>query len=46
MPKRWVPLPKEILRVEDLWKSYGSLQVLKGVTLSLMEGVTKVVIGP
>ncbi len=36
----------EVLRVEDLWKSYGKHEVLRGVTFSVNEGETKVIIGP
>ncbi len=35
-----------ILRVEDLHKRYGKDEVLKGVSLELRRGETKVVIGP
>jgi polar amino acid transport system ATP-binding protein len=35
-----------ILRVEDLHKRYGKEEVLKGVSLELRRGETKVVIGP
>jgi len=35
-----------VLRVEDLHKAYGDNQVLRGVSLSLRRGETKVVIGP
>lgn len=35
-----------VLRVEDLHKTYGDLEVLKGVSLGLFRGETKVVIGP
>ncbi len=35
-----------ILRVEDLHKVYGALEVLKGVTFSLSKGESKVIIGP
>lgn len=37
---------KEILRIVDLHKSFGDNEVLKGVSLSLKQGETKVVIGP
>lgn len=33
------------LRIEDLWKSYGAVQVLKGVSLSVGEGDVVAVIG-
>ncbi|HCZ06999.1 MAG TPA: polar amino acid ABC transporter ATP-binding protein [Thermotogae bacterium] len=35
-----------LLEVEDLWKSFGDLQVLKGVNMSLKPGEVLVVIGP
>jgi len=35
-----------LLRIEDLRKSYGSVQVLKGVNLELRSGETKVLMGP
>ncbi|RDD53613.1 MAG: amino acid ABC transporter ATP-binding protein [Candidatus Korarchaeota archaeon NZ13-K] len=35
-----------MLRIEDLRKSYGSVQVLKGVNLELRSGETKVLMGP
>ena len=35
-----------LLRVETLRKSFGSQQVLKGVTLSINKGETKVILGP
>ena len=35
-----------ILRVEDLYKSFGDHEVLKGISLSLSKGETKVVVGP
>ncbi len=35
-----------IIRVEDLHKSYGPTQVLKGVSLEISEGEVLVVIGP
>jgi len=35
-----------VLRVEDLHKAYADNQVLRGVSLRLLKGETKVVIGP
>jgi polar amino acid transport system ATP-binding protein len=35
-----------ILRVEDLYKRYGKDEILKGVSLELRRGETKVIIGP
>ena len=37
---------KEVLKVENLKKSYHKNEVLKGVTFSVNEGETKVIIGP
>lgn len=37
---------KEILRVEDLHKSYGTNKVLQGISLNIKQGQTKVIIGP
>ena len=37
---------KELIRVEDLHKSFGSLQVLKGVTEHVDQGEVVSVIGP
>lgn len=37
---------KTILRIEDLHKSFGDNEVLKGVSLSLNKGENKVIIGP
>lgn len=34
-----------MIEVEDLWKSYGSLQVLKGLTLTIKTGETLVILG-
>ncbi len=35
-----------VLRAEDIHKSYGKLQVLKGVTFEIRKGETKVIAGP
>jgi len=35
-----------ILRIEDLHKSYGALEVLKGVSVNVNKGDSKVIIGP
>ena len=35
-----------ILKVEDLHKSYNSSEILKGITLDVKKGETKVIIGP
>ncbi len=34
-----------IIQVKDLWKSYGSLEVLKGLNLDIYEGETIVILG-
>lgn len=34
-----------MIKVRDLWKSYGPLQVLKGLNLDIMEGETLVILG-
>jgi len=44
--KKRVTSDEVVLRVEDLYKAYGDNQVLRGVSLSLRRGETKVVIGP
>lgn len=38
-------MSKVLISVKDLWKSYGSLQVLKGLTLDIMDGETLVILG-
>ncbi|SFL23176.1 amino acid ABC transporter ATP-binding protein [Halanaerobium salsuginis] len=37
---------KHLLKIEDLHHSFGSNQVLKGVSFSLNKGETKVIVGP
>ncbi|MFQ6117700.1 MAG: ATP-binding cassette domain-containing protein, partial [Candidatus Bipolaricaulia bacterium] len=37
---------KTILEVEDIHKSYGELEVLKGISLKVEEGEVLVIIGP
>jgi polar amino acid transport system ATP-binding protein len=37
---------KPIIRIEDLHKSYGDLQVLKGVSLDVHKGEVVVILGP
>jgi len=37
---------KPILRIENLWKSFGKLQVLKGINLEVEKAEVIVVIGP
>ncbi|MBR1837839.1 MAG: amino acid ABC transporter ATP-binding protein [Kiritimatiellae bacterium] len=41
-----VPPGQPLVEVEDLHKSFGSLQVLKGVTTTIRKGEVVVVIGP
>jgi polar amino acid transport system ATP-binding protein len=35
-----------VLRVKDVWKSYGDLQVLKGISFDVEEAEVKVIFGP
>jgi polar amino acid transport system ATP-binding protein len=35
-----------VLRVEDLWKSYGKQTVLRGISFTVRRGEVKVIIGP
>lgn len=37
---------KSVLRIVDVWKSYGELEVLKGISFELMEREVKVIFGP
>ncbi len=37
--------PKVMIHVEDLWKQYGTLQVLKGLSIDIFEGETLVILG-
>lgn len=37
--------PTPVIIVKDVWKSYGSLQVLKGLNLTVNEGETVVILG-
>ncbi len=39
-------MTKVVLKVEDLKKSYGRNEILKGVSLEIKKGETKVIIGP
>jgi len=39
------PKPKPMIVVKDVWKSYGSNQVLKGINLTVFEGETLVILG-
>ena len=36
---------KAMIEVHDLWKSYGALQVLKGLSITVYEGETVVILG-
>lgn len=40
-----LPAPQPMISVRDVWKSYGPLQVLKGLSLDIMEGETVVILG-
>jgi polar amino acid transport system ATP-binding protein len=40
------PATEPMIEVTDLWKSYGTLEVLKGITLTVPRGSTHAVIGP
>lgn len=44
-PKEKKNQPKPMIVVHDVWKSYGSLQVLKGLNLTIYEGETVVILG-
>jgi len=35
-----------VLRVEDIYKKYGNVEVLRGVSFEIKKGETKVIIGP
>lgn len=39
-------MSKPVLRVDNIWKSYKDLEVLKGVTFELAEKEVKVIFGP
>lgn len=38
-------MTKPIIVVRDLWKTYGKLEVLKGLSLDIMDGETLVILG-
>jgi len=38
--------PEPVMRVQDLHKSFGTLKVLRGVTIGFPRGRTTVVMGP
>ena len=38
-------MPKTVLKVENLHKSYGNLEVLKGISFQVRQGETTVIIG-
>ena len=46
MPVTSVEKGQPIIQVQDLWKSFGELQVLKGVSETIHKGEQVVVIGP
>src|SRR4051812_17803542 len=35
-----------MIEIEDLWKSFGAVEVLKGVSLSVQRGAVIAIIGP
>ena len=35
-----------VLEVSDIWKSFGDLEVLKGISFEINEGDVKVIFGP
>lgn len=39
-------MPKVILRAENIYKKYGKLEVLKGISFQVNQGETTVIIGP
>ena len=39
-------MPEPVIRVEDLYKSFGDLEVVKGVSLSLEQGKKLSILGP
>ena len=39
-------MPEVVLEARDLWKDYGNVVALKGVSLKIREGEVKVVFGP
>ncbi len=39
-------MSETILKVQDIHKSYGDLEVLKGISFEVKQGETKVIIGP
>jgi polar amino acid transport system ATP-binding protein len=41
-----VPAAESMIEVSDLWKSYGRLEVLKGISLAVPRGTALAVIGP
>jgi len=38
-------MPKVLIQVRNLWKSYGKLEVLKGLNLDIYDGETLVILG-
>lgn len=38
-------MAKNIIKVRDLWKRYGNLEVLRGLNLDIIEGETLVILG-
>lgn len=39
-------MARPVLRVRDIWKSYGKLQVLKGISFDVAQSEVKVIFGP
>jgi len=39
-------MTSKLLTVTDLWKNYGDLEILKGISFELLKGETKAIIGP
>ena len=39
-------MPNAILRAEHIYKKYGKLEVLKGISFQVNQGETTVIIGP
>ena len=37
---------RPVIEVRDLWKSFGDQEVLRGISLTVLDGETLVVLGP
>jgi phospholipid/cholesterol/gamma-HCH transport system ATP-binding protein len=44
-PKESLQEPKIMIHIHDIYKDYGSLQVLKGLSLDVLQGETLVILG-